>query len=58
MNEMKNDILIGTVGTATTFGLGFFNVVLGCIAGILTVSILLLKLRREWQHRNDPPTEK
>lgn len=54
---MKHDILIGTVGTGATFGLGFLNVALGCIAGALTVIILVLKLRREWLHRNDPPAK-
>jgi len=55
---MKNvDVMLGTAGTAATFGLGFINVALGCVAGILTVGILALRFRREWIHRNDPPTE-
>ena len=56
---MKNtDIIVGAAGTGVTFGLGFVNVFLGCVAGVLTVTILCLKLRREWRHRNDPPTDK
>lgn len=51
------DVIFGTAGTAATFGLGFVNVAAGCIAGVLTVGILILRLRREWIHRNDPPKE-
>lgn len=53
---MKNgDVILGAVGTAATFGLNAVNVVLGSIAGALTVAILVLRFRREWRHRNDPP---
>lgn len=55
---MKSDIIFGTAGTALTFGLSAVNVFLGFGAGVLTVLILALKLRREWLHRDDPPTEK
>jgi len=50
-------VLLGTIGTAATFILSHFDKVLAIAAGILTVALLLLKLRREWRHRNDPPQE-
>jgi len=52
-----SDIVFGTAGTAATFGLGFINVALGCVAGVLTVGILALRFRREWLHRDDPPSD-
>jgi hypothetical protein len=55
---MKSDIIFGAVGTAATFGLSEVNLALGFMAGVLTVTILCFKLRREWLHRNDPPTDK
>jgi hypothetical protein len=51
------DIVFGTVGTAGTFGLGTVNLWLGCVAGVLTVGVMAIRLRREWKHRNDPPKE-
>lgn len=46
------DIVFGTVGTAGTFTLAQFNTLLGCAAGILTVAVMVFKLRREWIDRN------
>lgn len=50
-----NDVIFGTVGTVVTFVLSHFDKALAITAGILTVSILILRFRREWRHRNDPP---
>lgn len=49
------DIAFGAIGTAGTFTLAHVNLLLGCIAGALTVGVMLLRLRKEWKHRNDPP---
>lgn len=46
------DIIMGTIGTAGTFTLATFNVLLGCIAGLLTVIVMGFKVRREWRNRN------
>lgn len=54
------DIILGTVGSTATFTLGALNFWLGIAAGVLTVSVMsvrlireLLKFRRDWKHRND-----
>jgi hypothetical protein len=52
------DVLFGAVGTASTFGLGTINALLGCAAGVLTIAVLVFRLRREWIHRNDKPESK
>lgn len=52
-NTMKSgDIIFGAVGTSATFGLTQINLTLGCIAGVLTVIVMLLKLRKEWRDRD------
>lgn len=50
-------VLLGTIGTTITFILSNFDKVLAYVAGILTVVLLILKVRREWKHRNDPPAD-
>jgi hypothetical protein len=52
-----SDIVFGTVGTIATFILSHFDKALAITAGLLTVGILILRFRREWIHRNDPPAE-
>lgn len=53
INTMKSgDIIFGAVGTGATFGLAQFNLWLGCIAGLLTCSVMTLKLCKEWRDRN------
>lgn len=45
-------VLFGAAGTAATFAL--LNSALGCVAGVLTILLLLGKLRKEWRNRNQP----
>ena len=52
-NMKHGDILFGAIGTSVTFGLAQFNLILGCIAGVMTVIVMSIKLRKEWKHRND-----
>ena len=55
---MRNgDVILGTLGSTATFTLGAINVWLGITAGVLTVSVMFLKLRREWNHRDEPPED-
>lgn len=51
------DVIFGAVGTASSFTLGTVNLLLGCTAGVLTVGVMGLRLRREWRHRNRPPED-
>ena len=53
----NGDLFFGALGTSLSFGLGSLNLALGCTAGALTVFVMLLRARREWRHRNDPPDE-
>lgn len=46
------DVLFGAVGTVGTFGLAQFNLLLGCVAGLLTVAVMGMKARKEWRDRN------
>ena len=51
------DILFGTIGTSATFGLSLVNLTLGCIAGVMTVIVMGIKLKKEWKHRNDKKSD-
>lgn len=52
------DLCFGAAGTAGTFTLANVSQFFACIAGGITVAILLLRLRREWLNRNTPPDER
>lgn len=52
-NMKHGDILFGTIGTTATFGLTLVNLTLGCIAGVMTVVVMAIKLRKEWKNRNE-----
>lgn len=55
---MKNiDICFGIAGSVTTWGLTAVNGILALIAGILTVAVMVLRLRREWKIRNRDPDD-
>lgn len=51
------DVAFGVAGTGGTFALNAVNPILGAIAGTLTIVLLCFRLRREWKHRDDPPTD-
>lgn len=53
-NSMNNhgDIVFGVAGTVGSLGLGTINVMLGCIAGLLTCAVMAVRLRKEWKNRN------
>lgn len=48
----NGDIVFGVVGTTTSLTLSQFNVALGCLAGLLTVCVMGLRLRKEWRNRD------
>ena len=52
------DILFGAIGTSATFGLAQFNQILACIAGVMTIIVMAVKLRKEWKSRNEKPSSK
>lgn len=51
------DIFFGVAGTAGTITLTQVNAVLACLAGLLTVAVMTLRLRREWKQRNITTTK-
>jgi hypothetical protein len=51
------DILLGTGGFFGVIKLSTINEVLACVAGLTTVSILIIRLGREWKNRNQPPKD-
>jgi hypothetical protein len=54
---MKNDhdVVFGFLTSAITFIVSHFNAIIGGCIGVISLGIMLLRLRREWKHRNDPP---
>lgn len=44
-------VFFGAAGTAATFA--FLNTALGCVAGVLTILLLLGKLHKEWTKRKE-----
>lgn len=58
MKTMKHgDILFGAIGTSATFGLAQVNLILGCVAGVMTCIVMTIKLRKEWKNKdNDKDT--
>ena len=52
MSNQQWDVAFGILGTAGTLSLSFINVMLGCMAGVLTVCVMGLRLRKEWKDRD------
>ena len=52
------DVMFGVSGAITTLSLTLVNQLLAFCAGVVTLLILGLRLRREWQHRDKPPEDK
>lgn len=49
------DISFGVGGTVATIGLSQCNAILAFATGILTVTVMIMRCRREWQNRNKKP---
>lgn len=52
------DVMFGVGGTASTITLTQVNAYLAFISGVITVFIVVVRARREWKHRNEPPAKK
>jgi hypothetical protein len=48
------DLMFGAAGTGATFSLSTLNAALGCVVGVLTIALMLLRLARELSGRNKP----
>ncbi len=59
VNEMKNLTVLaaGTLSTAGTWLIAHYDAIVGGLVGTVALVVWLLKLRREWQHRNEPPQD-
>jgi len=49
------DVMFGAAGSLATFVASHFNEFLGSAVGLVSLAVMLLRLRREWKHRNDAP---
>ena len=49
------DVMLGAAGSVATFVASHFNEFLGSCVGLVSLAVMLLRLRREWKHRNEPP---
>ena len=47
--------MLGAAGSVATFVASHFNEFLGSCVGLVSLAVMLLRLRREWKHRNEPP---
>jgi hypothetical protein len=56
---MKNLTVLaaGTLSTAGTWLIAHYDAIVGGLVGTVALVVWLLKLRREWQHRNEPPQD-
>jgi len=50
---INHNIILGSIGTASTFLLGHLDYALGVAAGFFTVGILIIRIRKEWRHRDE-----
>lgn len=46
------DVLVGVAGTATSLTFAEANTIVAFMAGVLTVMLLMFRVRREWLRRN------
>lgn len=47
------DLLFGAAGSGGALWLTHINVCLGIMVATVTLAIMLIRLRKEWKHRND-----
>ena len=57
--DMKREfeLLLGWAIAAIAWLASHFNAVIGGLIGIVALAVWLLKLRREWRHRDDEPKD-
>lgn len=55
----KNEIecAAGVLCATLTWVIGHYNLIVGGLVGTTALAVWLLKLRREWKHRDDPPQD-
>lgn len=52
------DICFGAAGALSTWSLARVNLLLSLSVGILSLTVMLMRARREWRNRNQPPDKK
>lgn len=52
MHESANTAIVGTIGTVATLTLAQFNVLVGSVAGVLTVIYVALGIWIRWKNRH------
>ncbi len=51
------DTMFGWVGALGTVTIGHINLYVGTAVGLVTLAVMLFRLRREWLNRNEPRDE-
>ena len=54
--EREIELAAGLTWAAATWIAGHYTAIVGGLVGTVALAVWLLKLRREWIHRNDPPS--
>lgn len=47
------DTILGMFGAILTFIVSHFNELIGAAVGLVSLGVMLLRLRREWRMRNE-----
>jgi len=55
--EREIELAAGLTWAAATWIAGYYTAIVGGLVGTVALAVWLLKLRREWIHRNDPPSD-
>lgn len=53
MIPKHTDVCFGFVMTAVTWTVSHFNEIVGACIGVTSLAVMIIRLRREWKHRND-----
>lgn len=51
------ELILGWMAASLTWILSHYNAIIGALIGTVALAVWLLKLRREWKHRNDTPED-
>ena len=51
------ELFLGWCAASATWIVSHYNAIIGGLIGTVALAVWLLKLRREWKHRNDEPDD-
>lgn len=47
------DVAFGFTMTAVTWIASHFNEIVGALIGVTSLAVMIIRLRKEWKHRNE-----